>query len=397
MIAKLQSSGPQALTEHRAPLLCYGVAVAVVALALVLTLLLRRLLDPDVFSLFFAAVMVSAWYGGLGPGLLATALAALVIDAFLLYPVDQFTLNFHSLVRLIVFMVVALLISSLTAARKRAEDALRKAHDELEMRVQERTAELAQANQELWRLQREMGRVEPLAALGRITGTIAHELGTPLNSVLGYSQLLAQEGLSEGARESLKIIETQVQRMTDIIHHYLSHTRGAVRKYSQVDINELIRETLVLLEPFFHQQRVQANMVLARALPVLSADEASLQRVFINLFNNAVDAMENGGTLTITTCAATPPDIAKRGMTVEVRDTGVGIPAELLPSIFDLFVTTKASGKGTGLGLAVCQEIVKAHGGTIEISSQVGEGTCIRIFLPTEDRNRRAALTEGKG
>jgi len=397
MISQLQPPGSQVLNEHRSPLLCYGVAVAVVALALVLTLLLRPFLDPDVFSLFFAAVMVSAWYGGLGPGLLATALAVLLIDAFLLYPVDQFTLNLHSFLRLIMFMLVALLISSLTAARRRAEDALRKAHDELEMRVQERTAELVQANQELWRLQREMGRVEPLAALGRITGTIAHELGTPLNSVLGYSQLLAQEELSEGARESLKIIETQVQRMVDIIHHYLSRTRGAVRKYSQVDINELIRETLVLLEPFFRQHRVQANTVLRGALLPLSAEEASLQRVFINLFNNAVDAMENGGTLTITTRAATPPEIDKQGMIVEVKDTGVGIPAELLPRIFDLFVTAKASGKGTGLGLAVCQEIVKTHGGTIKINSQVGEGTCVQIFLPTEDSSGLPASAEGRG
>jgi len=397
MIATLQSSGSQALTEHRSPLLCYGVASAAVALALVLTLLLRPLLDPDVFSLFFAAVMVSAWYGGLGPGLLATALAVLVIDSFLLYPVDKFTLNLHSLLRLIVFMLIALLISSLTAARKRAEDALRKAHDELEMRVQERTAELAQANQELWRLQREMGQVEPLAALGRITGTIAHDLGTPLNSVLGYSQLLAQEELSENARESLTVIETQIQRMVDIIHHYLSRTRGAVRKYRQVDINELIRETLVLLEPFFRQHRVQATTVLAEALPSPSADEASLQRVFINLFNNAVDAMENGGILTVTTRMATPPKTAKHGVIVKVTDTGGGIPPAVLPRIFDLFVTTKASGKGTGLGLAVCQEIIKGHGGTIEISSQVGEGTCVQIFLPTEDSSGHAAPTEERG
>jgi signal transduction histidine kinase len=393
MLLELQPSGLHVLNEYRPPLLCYGVAVAAVALALALTLLFRPFLDPDVFSLFFAAVMVSAWYGSLGPGLLATGLAVLLIDAFLLYPVD---LNLHSFLRLIVFIVVALLISSLTAARKRAEAALRKAHDELEMRVQERTTELAQANQELWRLQREMGRVEPLAALGRITGTIAHELGTPLNSVLGYSQLLAQEELSESARESLTVIETQIQRMVDIIHHYLSRTRGAVRKYRQVDLNALIRETLVLLEPVFRQHRVRAITVLAEALPSPSADEASMQRVFINLLNNAVDAMENGGTVTITTRAATPPETAQPGAIVEVSDTGVGIPPAVLSRIFDLFVTTKASGKGTGLGLAVCQEIMKGHGGTIKISSQVGEGTCVRIFLPTEESIGRAVPTEEK-
>jgi K+-sensing histidine kinase KdpD len=129
------------------PLLRYGVAVIAVALALLLTRLLWPLLDRTVFSLFFAAVMVSAWYGGRGPGLLATAVAVLVIDIFFFHSVGTFVLDLQSLLRLTVFVMVALLISSLTAARKRAEGALRKAHDELELRVQERTMELAQANE----------------------------------------------------------------------------------------------------------------------------------------------------------------------------------------------------------------------------------------------------------
>lgn len=170
--------------ERRSPVLRYGVAVASVMLALLLTLHLQPLLDPRVFSLFFAAVMVSAWYGGLGPGLTATALAVLVIDLVIFSSPSTPFLQLHSLLRLAVFVLVALLISSLTAARHRAEEALRTAHDELEGRVHERTKELelvthelVKRNNELWRLQREMGRVEPLAALGRITGTIAHELG----------------------------------------------------------------------------------------------------------------------------------------------------------------------------------------------------------------------------
>src|ERR1051326_2594081 len=192
--------------EPFSPVLRYGVALLSVLLALTLTLVLSPLFDPPVFALFFAAVMVSAWYGGLGPGLLATTLAVLGIDLALLSSQETPALHLHSLLRLALFVLVSLLISSLTAARKRAEAALREARDELEVRVYERTEALAHANTELWRLQREMGRVEPLAALGRITGTIAHELGTPLNSVLGYSQLLAQEDLSDGARESLHII-----------------------------------------------------------------------------------------------------------------------------------------------------------------------------------------------
>lgn len=370
--------------EPPSPVLRYGVALLAGLLALTLTLMLWPVFDPPVFALFFAAVMVSAWYGGLGPGLLATTLAVLGIDLMLLSAHKTLTLPLHSLLRLALFILVSLLISSLTAARKRAEAALRQARDELEMRVHERTEELAHANMELWRLQREMGRIEPLAALGRITGTIAHELGTPLNSVLGYSQLLAQDDLSENARECVQIIETQVQRMVDIIHHYLSQTRSSQQHFNHIRLATLLRETVLLLDPIFHQHHVQFTLQLTEELPPLRGDGASLQRVFINLLTNAMDAMEQGGTVTITARTTVPADSTYPGVCIEINDTGSGIAPELVPRIFDLFVSTKASGKGTGLGLAVCQEIVRAHGGVIEVRSQVGQGTCVRVILPAE-------------
>jgi signal transduction histidine kinase len=262
---------------------------------------------------------------------------------------------------------------------------------EAKVQVAQVTQELVRRNEELWRLQREMGRVEPLAALGRVTGTIAHELGTPLNSVLGYSQLLAQEDLPESARESVEIIEAQAQRMIGIIQHYLSRSRGSLPRHRQVNINELVRETLALLTSVFQQHQVQVATALAESLPLLSGDGASLQRVLINLLNNAVDAIDEGGTVTVAARVSAPPEAPRPGVAIEITDTGRGIPPELLPSIFDLFVTTKAPGKGTGLGLMVCQEIIKSHGGTIDIDSQIGQGTCVRIFLPTADEVSDAA------
>jgi len=396
------------LIDNRSPLLRYVVSVITVAAALGLNLLSWPLVQRSPSSLFFASVMMSAWYGGLGPGILATVLSALSLDYFFIAPVNSIKLDWSAIVRLSVFLLVALLTSYLTAARKRAEEALRSAHGELEKRVEERTAELAKANEslraeiierkraekELWRLQREMGRVERLAALGRITGTIAHELGTPLNSVLGYTQLLAQEELSEGARRRLTIVETQIQRMGEIIQHYLSRTHGSPRK-DQIHINELVRETLILLNPIFQQHGVHVTTTLGESLPPLWGDDASLQRVLINVLDNAVDATKEGGLLKIATRARRSSEGDGPGIIVEITDTGAGIPPELLPKIFDLFVTTKPSGKGTGLGLVVCQEIVKAHGGTIEIKSQVEQGTSVRIFLPIDERLGEFAGADG--
>jgi two-component system, NtrC family, sensor kinase len=389
----------QMLIEDRPPLVRYAICIGSVAIALSLASLLPSRADPSHFTLFFVAVMVSAWYGGLGTGLVATILSALSLDYFFISPIHSITLDWQAFLRLSVFTVVAAVTSYLTTARKRAEEALSKAHAELEKRVQERTAELAEANEslraeiiertraekELWRVQQEIGRVERLAALGRVIGTIAHELGTPLNSVLGYTQLLGQERLSERARRRLNIIETQAQRMEGIIQHYLSHTRGSSRR-GPIDIKELVGETLLLLNPIFQQNGVQVTTDLAESLPVLWGDDASLQRVLINVLDNAVNASKEGCRLNIAARPSTASEAKRQGIHLEVTDNGAGIPAELLPKVFDLFVTTKPSGKGTGLGLAVCQEIVKAHGGTIDIKSEVGAGTSVRIFLPADDR-----------
>jgi len=257
---------------------------------------------------------------------------------------------------------------------------------EAEARVAQVTRELVERNEELWRLQKEMGQVEHLAALGRVTGMIAHELGTPLNTILGHSQLLSEEKLTQDARRRLKTIQEQIERMVNIVQYYLSHTRGSLPGRSPVNINELVLETLVLLKPVFRQHELHVRTVLAESLPVLSAHRGSLQRVLINLLNNAVDALKEGGTVTIATRVATESsERSKDEVVVEITDTGQGIPPEELARIFDLFVTSKKLGKGTGLGLGVCQEIVKSHGGTIQITSQLGEGTCVRVLLPIED------------
>jgi two-component system NtrC family sensor kinase len=229
-----------------------------------------------------------------------------------------------------------------------------------------------------------MGRVGQAAALGWMTGAIAHELGTPLNSVLGYTQLLAQEDLPEKARHHAKTIESQIQRMAAIVQYYLDRTRGSTSKRSHVNLNELIRETLLLLKPVFEEKSVHVVSQLAESVPLINAHSGSLQRVLINLLNNSVDSLAEERRVTITTQIALATEQQRSGIIIEISDTGAGISPELLPKVFDFFMTTKNSGSGTGLGLAVCREIVKEHGGKITIDSEMGKGTKVSVFLPIE-------------
>jgi C4-dicarboxylate-specific signal transduction histidine kinase len=393
--------------DDRPPLLRYTIAIGAVAVALSIASAIPSRADPSHFSLFFVAVMLSSWYGGLGAGLVATILSAASLDYFFLTPHHSIHLDWRTFLRLGVFTAIAVATSYLTTARKRAEGALREAHDELDQRVRQRTAELAQTNdtlraeiverrraeKELLRLQLEMGRVERLATLGRMAGTIAHDLGTPLNSVLGYTQLLCQEDLSERARRRLAIIETQIHRMGEIIERYLTHTRGSPSR-NKVNINDLIRDTLTLLQPIFQQRGVEVTSILPDTMPIVHGDGNSIQRVLINLLDNAVDACSKNGVVKIGTMQCPASATRAAGVTIEISDNGSGIPVEMLPKIFDLFVTTKPPGKGTGLGLVICQEIIKAHGGVINIASQVGQGTAVSIYLPSDARPVAPPITE---
>ena len=374
----------------------YLTPVVTVAAATLLASLLPSRVDPSHFTLYFLAVMLSAWYGGWGAGIVSTLLSAVALDYFFIAPIHAVDLDAHAFVRLGVFLIVAIITSILTNARRQAEMDLRLAHAELEDRVRQRTEELASANQtlraeiaerrkaeaELLRLQQQVGRVEGLAALGRMIGTVAHDLGTPLNSVLGYTQLLAQESLTERARRRLGIIEAQIHRMGDIIQSYLAFSRD-VPKHEPVQINDLIRETLTLLQPIFEKRQVKLITQFGAAVPAVFGDANALQRMLINLLDNAVDACKQDGEVTVRTFATAGSEGRREGVTIEIADTGVGIAPEILPKVFDLFMTTKPSGKGTGLGLVICQEIIKTHGGSIGIASEPGRGTTVTVFLPS--------------
>jgi signal transduction histidine kinase len=156
-----------------------------------------------------------------------------------------------------------------------------------------------------------------------------------------------------------------------------------------LDVNEVLEELIHLSEPWFLARNVRFSVTLSPNLPPLLGDPTHLQTLFLNLITNALDAMPQGGVLTIKTRQVPPPLSSEDGkwLEISITDTGIGITEELKKRIFDPFFTTKKMGEGTGLGLPICEKIIKEHSGRIEVESEVGKGSRFSIFIPVFERN----------
>jgi two-component system NtrC family sensor kinase len=221
---------------------------------------------------------------------------------------------------------------------------------------------------------------EKLASLGRLASGIAHEINNPLTGVLSYSTALYDEIEDEGCRSDLKVIIDETLRCREIVKGILDFARETKTERLPGDINKIITDLLSILEKHVNFQNIRVKKQLSENLPEIYIDSNQIKSVINNLTVNAVDAMHDGGELTI----STEYDEDDNEVVVQVSDTGVGIKEENLTKIFDPFFTTKETGKGTGLGLAVTYGIVKRHNGTIRVDSSVGKGTTFTITFPVE-------------
>jgi len=270
-------------------------------------------------------------------------------------------------------------------------------NEELTKEIEAATSELAGRNEELRLLnealfesQRQLSQSEKLAAVGEVTAAMAHQIGTPLNSISGYIQLMLQDGnLKSKDQDRLKIIESQLDRLADSVKNLLSSTRQPKPQLRTLHVNELLQELIHLSEPWFLARRVSVSSQLSPNLPPILGDSTHLQTLFLNLITNALDAMPGGGVLTIRTQQIPPPLPSKDGrwLEISIADTGIGITNESKKRIFDPFFTTKKVGEGTGLGLAICEKIVKEHSGKIEVESEVGKGSTFFISIPVFERS----------
>lgn len=264
-------------------------------------------------------------------------------------------------------------------------------NEELTRKIEAATFELAKRNEELELLnkalfesQRQLSQSEKLAALGQVAATMAHQIGTPLNSISGYIQLILQEGgLQSLDRDRLKIIESQLDRLADSVKNLLTYTRQPKPQLRPIDLNKILEELIHLSEPWLQARGVRLLTPFSSNLPLVSGDPTHLQTLFLNLISNALDAMPNGGWLTIKTREVLPEPSSgdERWVEVSIEDTGIGITEESRRRIFEPFYTTKKMGEGTGLGLAICEKIIKEHFGRLEVKSEVGRGSTFFVLL----------------
>ncbi|MFO0775333.1 MAG: PAS domain S-box protein [Nitrospiraceae bacterium] len=228
------------------------------------------------------------------------------------------------------------------------------------------------------RLEERLRRTERMAELGTVASGMAHEIGTPMNVILGRAEYLLQRARDESARKGLQTIVTQVERITKVMQQLLAFARRRAPERRAVDLRQTLRDSLEMFQERFAQREVRLVDELDAPLPPVQADPDHMTQVFINLIMNSLQAMPEGGTLRVRT------EAGPRTVTVSLSDSGAGIPAEALGKIFEPFFTTKDAGEGTGLGLTVVKGIVDEHEGTIAVTSTEGRGTTVTLSLPCE-------------
>lgn len=232
------------------------------------------------------------------------------------------------------------------------------------------------ANRTIKETQKQLIQNEKLAAIGKLTATVAHEFNNPL-AIIKTSLHLVNTRMPNGDpnKENLVIIEEEIDRITRIMRQLLDFSRPSAET-STLQVNEVIQKFMKMLERDLAERGIESKLDLATDLPVLRMSADQLKQVLLNLIKNAEEAMPTGGNLLLRT--------SKRngGLTISVYDTGIGIPKEHLSSLFEPFFSTKSDGEGMGLGLSVSYSIIESYGGSIEVDSSPGKGTMFRIFLP---------------
>ncbi len=379
----------------------YGLAIALVALALFASLALQASYGNPFWFFFSGAVVLSTWFGRAGAGWLAVVCSALAVMYYFTPPIHSFAVTTSDLPFFLIFVACEVGVTRLIEWRKSTEEALLRARDELEVRVTERTAELKTANEALVEqmteqkrtqealqaARTELARATRITTIGELTASIAHEVNQPLAAVVANTDAcvawLSREhpDLAE-ARAAAERATQGATRASEVIARIRSLISKATPEKSRLEINQVILETAALAEGQALRNEVTISFELSSDLPPVLGDSIQLQQVVLNLLVNGIEAMSGvpgrRRTLVIRSQAENGGQVR-----VSVEDSGVGISSEVMSRLFEPFFTTRP--KGMGMGLPISRSIIEAHGGRLWAESNGSDGAVFQFTLPSGD------------
>jgi len=278
-------------------------------------------------------------------------------------------------------------VTSRSAEREDLLKQIRELNNDLLKKVEAATCELRATNANLIRTQQRLAHSERMAAIGQITASLAHEIGTPLNAVAGHLQLLGRNHRDEpDTQRRLNIINGQLTSIVQTVRGLLERTHQRATTFKLLDINDLVRELVQLIGPMLETRNIRLAIELEQNLPLVMADRDSLYQVFLNLVNNSCDAMPAGGYLNITTQLRA----YDRQVEILVSDSGAGIEPDVVEHLFEPMFTTKQA--GSGLGLVIAHDIIVEHRGNIELVSG-SAGAVFLLTLPAADADELSVGT----
>ncbi|MGA2718358.1 MAG: ATP-binding protein [Candidatus Acidiferrales bacterium] len=374
----------------------YGMASLFVALALGLEKLLQGFFPYPFLFVFFAAVMASAWFGGTGPGLFAVLLSTIAVDYFFVRPFYSLAINATDGSYFAAFILCALVASWISSSKRKGEEALREARDQLEVRVAERTAELQKSNAELqktvgqheraqqalMKTQAELAELSRFLTMAELTASIAHEVNQPLTAVAVYGRaclewLSASPPNLPEARRAAEIVIQDGTRAGTIINRIRALFKRQPVAQDWLNLNEIIAESVGFMKEEAIRHRITIRTELARDLPEIKGDRVQLEQVVLNLVINAIDALREAKETREVLITSRREGSAE--VLVSVEDSGMGVSAEIAGRIFDPFFTTKSH--GIGMGLSISRSIVESHGGRLWAESRPLEGAIFRFTI----------------
>ena len=316
---------------------------------------------------FVCAVMISGWFGGMGSGLLATGLSILSLKYYFVPPTGRFTIDAEYIPSIILFTLIALLVTWLSARERKA------------------AMSFVLASEALREAQMELAHVNRVMTMGQLAASIGHEVKQPLAAVITNASaslrwLARQPPDLEEARKALNNIIKDSNLANNIIGRICDLIRKAPLQKNSLEINEAILEVIALTRGEVVKLGVSVQTQLAEGLPLIQADRVQLQQVILNLIINAIEAMSGVRDGARELRISTGTD-ASSGVLVTVQDSGPGLPPESFDRVFEPFYTTKPD-SGMGMGLSICRSIVQAHGGRIWASRTPGTGATLQFALP---------------